>query len=49
MQEFDMEVTDARFNYMKKTLAMLYADQVGGEIKSIKVTPINKDTEKEPA
>ncbi|MDE7046803.1 MAG: hypothetical protein K2P25_02275 [Lachnospiraceae bacterium] len=48
MQEFDMEVTDERFNYMKNLLVMLYADQIGMEVKSIKVTPVNKG-EKEPA
>lgn len=49
VQEFDMEVTDERFNYMKNLLVMLYADQIGAEVKSIKVRPAEKGTEKEPA
>ncbi|MDE7331254.1 MAG: hypothetical protein K2O16_03285 [Lachnospiraceae bacterium] len=48
MPEFDMEVTDERFNYMKKQLIMLYADQIGMEVKSVKVRPANK-TNEEPA
>ncbi len=46
--EFDMEVTDERFNYMKNLLVRLYADQIGMDVKSIKVRPANKET-KEPA
>ncbi len=49
MQEFDMEVTDARLDYMKNLLVMLYADQIGAEVKSIKVRPVEKGTGKEPA
>ena len=48
MPEFDMEVTDERFEYMKNLLARLYADQIGMEVKSIKVRPANEAT-KEPA
>ncbi len=49
MQEFDMEVTEERLHYMKNLLVTLYADQIGMDVKSIKVTPVKKDTEKEPA
>ena len=42
MPEFDMEVTDERFNYMKKQLIMLYADQIGMEVKSVKVRPADE-------
>lgn len=48
MPEFDMEVTDERLEYMKKLLVRLYADQIGMEVKSIKVRPANEET-KEPA
>lgn len=48
MPEFDMEVTDERFEYMKNLLVRLYADQIGGEVESIKVRPANRTT-KEPA
>lgn len=48
MSEFDMEVTDERFNYMKNLLVRLYADQIGMEVKSIKVRPVDEKT-KEPA
>lgn len=48
MSEFDMEVTEERLNDMKKLLVMLYADQIGMEVKSIKVRPVDKKTE-EPA
>ncbi len=48
MLEFDMEVTDERFEYMKKLLVRLYADQIGAEVKSIEIRPANKGT-KEPA
>ncbi|MBD5395838.1 MAG: hypothetical protein HDR71_16610 [Lachnospiraceae bacterium] len=49
MPDFDMEVTDERFNYMKDLLVMLYADQIGMEVKSIRVRPADKGTGKEPA
>lgn len=49
MQEFDMEVTDERLNHMKRTLAMLYADQIGMEIKSIRVVQAEGQNSKEPA
>mgnify|MGYP001034356594 CR=1 FL=1 len=39
MAKFDMEVTDERLSFMKNLLAMLYADQIGKEIKSIRVRP----------
>ncbi len=42
--QFDMEVTDERSNYMKKLLVKLYADQIGMEVKSIKVRPADKKT-----
>lgn len=48
MSKFDMEVTEERLNDMKKLLVMLYADQIGMEVKSIKVRPADKET-KEPA
>lgn len=47
-KQFDMEVTDERFNYMKNLLVRLYADQIGMEVKSIKVRPADGKT-KEPA
>lgn len=47
MSEFDMEVTDERFNYMKNLLVKLYADQIGMEVKSIKVRCADGKT-KEP-
>lgn len=47
MEGFDMEVTKERAEYMKNLLVMLYADQIGMEVKSIKVTPVGKT--KEPA
>ena len=43
MAEFDMEVTEERFNFMKNLLATLYADQIGCEVKSIKVRPVSKE------
>lgn len=43
MSEFDMEVTDERFNYMKNLLVMLYADQIGMDVKSISVKPADKE------
>ena len=48
MSEFDMEVTEERADFMKKLLVTLYADQIGMEVKSIKVSLTNKDTD-EPA
>lgn len=48
MSEFDMEVTEERLNYMKKLLVTLYADQIGMEVKSIKVRSAEKES-KEPA
>lgn len=45
VQEFDMEVTDERFNYMKNLLVMLYADQIGMEVKSINVRPVESKEE----
>lgn len=48
MSEFDMEVTEERLSDMKKLLVMLYADQIGMEVKSIKVRPA-EDKTKEPA
>ena len=48
MPEFDMEVTDERFEYIKNLLVRLYADQIGMEVKSIRVKPANEKT-KEPA
>lgn len=47
MEGFDMEVTKERAEYMKNLLVMLYADQIGMEVKSIKVTPVGET--KEPA
>ena len=43
VQEFDMEVTDERFNYMKNLLVMLYADQIGMDVKSVSVKPADKE------
>lgn len=48
MPEFDMEVTDERFDYIKNLLVRLYADQIGMEVKSVKVKPATGET-KEPA
>lgn len=48
MPEFDMEVTDERFEYMKNLLVRLYADQIGMNVKSIRVSPASEKT-KEPA
>ena len=47
METFDMEVTKERAEDMKNLLVNLYADQIGMEVKSIKVTPVEKT--KEPA
>ncbi len=44
MPEFDMEVTDERFEYIKNLLVRLYADQIGMEVKSIKVKPADEKT-----
>lgn len=46
--EFDMEVTKERAEYMKNLLVRLYADQIGMEVKSIKIRPANENS-KEPA
>ena len=46
--EFDMEMTPERESYIKKTLIMLLADQLGQEVKSVTVRPANQST-KEPA
>ena len=48
MSDFDMEVTEERLSDMKKLLLMLYADQIGMEVKSVKVRPAGEKT-KEPA
>lgn len=48
MPEFDMEVTDERFDYIKRLLVRLYADQIGMEVKSVRVRPANGETQ-EPA
>lgn len=48
-QQFDMELTEERLSYMKNLLVTLYADQIGMEVKSIKVTQVAKKTENEPA
>ncbi len=45
MSEFDMEVTEERANYMKRLLVTLYADQIGMEVKSVKVKPLNQPEE----
>lgn len=45
MSEFDMEVTEERANYMKRLLVTLYADQIGMEVKSVKVKPLNQTEE----
>lgn len=42
-QEFDMEVTDERADFMKKQLLRLYADQLGMEVVSVTVTPKTKE------
>ncbi len=44
MPEFDMEVTDERFEYIKNLLVRLYADQIGMEVKSIKIKPADEKT-----
>ena len=41
-QEFDMEVTEYRARTMLETLAMLYADQMGMEVKSIKISRVDE-------
>ena len=45
-QKFDMEVTEYRARTMLETLAMLYADQMGMEIKSIKIYPVDETGKK---
>lgn len=42
-QKFDMEVTDERLAFMKNQLLRLYADQLGMEVVSVKVTPVKKE------
>lgn len=42
-QEFDMEVTDKRFEAMKDLLLRLYADQHGLEVVSVEVRPSTKE------
>lgn len=49
MPEFDMEVTEERASYMKNLLAKLYADQIGMEVKSIRVKPVDSEDTKAPA
>lgn len=49
MAEFDMEVTEERLSDMKKLLVMLYADQIGKEVKSIKVRPAKPEDGKTKA
>lgn len=49
MQKFDDEVTDERLNHIRRTLAMLYADQNGMEVKSIRVRSAEEKDSKEPA
>ncbi len=44
-KKFDMEVTDERADFMKKQLLRLYADQLGMEVVSVKVTPAKKEKE----
>ena len=45
-QKFDMEVTEYRARTMLETLAMLYADQMGMEIKSIKIYSVDETGKK---
>lgn len=45
-QKFDMEVTEYRKRTMLETLAMLYADQMGMELKSIKIYPVDETGKK---
>lgn len=47
-QKFDMEVTEYRKRTMLETLAMLYADQMGMEIKSMKIYPVDENGKKIP-
>ena len=47
-QKFEMEVTEYRARTMLETLAMLYADQMGMEIKSIKIYPVDETGKKLP-
>lgn len=42
-QQFDMEVTPERADYMKRLLLRLYADQMGMEVVSVTVTPKVKE------
>lgn len=43
--KYDMEVTDERADFMKRTLLRLYADQMGMDIVSVEVQPVNKAKE----
>lgn len=43
MPESDMEITEERIIQMKQLLAKLYADQIGMEVKNIKVKPIDRE------
>lgn len=45
-QKFDMEVTEYRARTMLETLAMLYADQMGMEIKSMKIYSVDEKGKK---
>ena len=47
-QKYDMEVTEYRKRTMLETLAMLYADQMGMELKSIKIYPVDEAGKKLP-
>lgn len=42
-QQFDMEVTPERADYMKRLLLRLYADQMGMEVVSVTVKPKVKE------
>ena len=47
-QKFDMEVTEYRKITMLETLARLYADQMGMEIQSIRIYPLDENGNKLP-
>ena len=42
-QEFDMELTDKRFEAMKEVLLRLAADQRNAEVVSVEVRPATKE------
>ncbi len=42
-QEFDMELTDKRFEAMKELLLRLAADQRNAEVVSVEVRPATKE------